>query len=98
MRTYHGVCFGEQAHLERLLRSAERVMIPMPCVLETLREEVHATLAAAQNDESYVRVVVTRGAGPINLDVAAAENPARVIIVLPLRPQPPELYTAGVEV
>ena len=35
-RTYGGVPFAETEHLERLARSAARLMIPMPVSLETL--------------------------------------------------------------
>ena len=41
-RTYGGVPFGQREHLERLERSAERLMIPMPVSLETLSSEVRS--------------------------------------------------------
>ncbi|MBC7174458.1 MAG: aminotransferase class IV [Polyangiaceae bacterium] len=96
MRTYSGKCFAEHEHLERLARSAELVLISMPASLETLSEEIRRTLAAASNDESYVRVVVTRGQGPLTLDPGKARDPLRVIIVSPLPVPPPELYTEGI--
>ncbi len=98
MRTYKGVPFAERAHLERLARSAERVLIPMPVDLDTLSREIGATLEAAANDESYVRVVITRGTGPLSYDPTTARDPLRVVIALPLRPQPPEMYQDGVNV
>ena len=36
-RTYGGVPFAQREHLERLQRSADRLMIAMPVSLETLR-------------------------------------------------------------
>jgi branched-chain amino acid aminotransferase len=98
MRTYGGRPFAEREHLERLGRSAERVLIPMPASLEVLSREIAETLAAADNDESYVRVVVTRGSGPLTYDLTTARDPMRVIIVTPLPPQAPETYEDGVAV
>ncbi len=46
-RTYGGVPFGQREHLERLQRSADRLMISMPVSVETLSSEVAATLEAA---------------------------------------------------
>jgi branched-chain amino acid aminotransferase len=98
MRTYHGVPFGERPHLERLARSCERVLIRMPIDVAAMQREVRSALAEAGAQESYVRVIVSRGAGPIVLDPMSAEHPTRVVIVVPLRAQPDELYTEGVEV
>jgi branched-chain amino acid aminotransferase len=45
-----------------------------------------------------VRIVVTRGAGEIALDPAAADAPRLIVIVKPANPPPPEAYRDGVEV
>ena len=82
-RTYGGIPFAETEHLERLARSAERLMIPMPISLEVLSAEVRATLDAAGEGEWYVRVVVTRGTGPLTYDPSTASGPLRVIIAAP---------------
>lgn len=97
-RTYEGVPFAERAHLERLARSAERLMIPMPITLEALADEVHETLTAAGQGDWYVRVVVTRGTGPLTYDPTTAASPLRVIIVAPLRPYDRALYEQGAAV
>jgi branched-chain amino acid aminotransferase len=70
----------------------------VPWTLDRIREEVTRTLAAAGNEDSYIRIIVTRGSGPLNYDPTTAEDPQVVIIVTPLRPQPPGLYADGVEV
>lgn len=97
-RTYGGVPFAETEHLERLARSAARLMIPMPASLETLTSEVHATLDAAGEGDWYVRVVVTRGTGPLSYDPSTANNPLRVIIAAPVSVPPAEHYRRGVAV
>jgi branched-chain amino acid aminotransferase len=98
MRTYGGIPFAEDEHLTRLRTSAEKIWIPMAFEDALLKEEIRRTLDAAGNEESYVRVVVTRGSGPLTYDPDTARDPLRVIIVTPLSPPPPEVYEEGVAV
>lgn len=95
MRTYGGRPFAQAEHLSRLERSAELLCIELPLSRGELAAEIARTLAAAGNPESYIRVIVTRGAGPIGLDPALAVEPSRVIIVGPQRTYPAELYQRG---
>ena len=96
LRTYGGVPFAVDAHLSRLKRSAEAVAIVLPVDEEAMRREIDEALRAAGNDESYVRVMVTRGEGPLSLDPDTAIRPLRVLIVEPLRPPPREDYERGI--
>jgi len=97
-RTYGGVPFAQREHLERLQRSAGRLMISMPVSVETLSSEVGATLEAAGDGEWYVRVVLTRGTGPLTYDPSTAIEPLRVIIVAPVSVPPAEHYERGIAV
>jgi branched-chain amino acid aminotransferase len=97
-RTYHGVPFAERAHLERLARSAELLMISLPVSLEALSTEIRDTLRAVGRGDWYVRVVITRGSGPLTYDPSTATTPLRVIIVAPLSVPPSEYYERGVAV
>ncbi len=97
-RTYAGIPFAETEHLERLARSAARLMIPMPVSIETLSSEVHATLAAAGEGDWYVRVIVTRGTGPLTYDLTTASSPLRVVIAAPVSVPPAKHYERGVAV
>jgi len=97
-RTYEGVPFAQQEHLERLSRSAERLMIPMPVSLQTLSAEVRATLDAAGEGNWYVRVLITRGMGPLTYDLTTATKPLRVIIVVPVSVPPARYYEQGIAV
>ena len=97
-RTYAGVPFAIREHLERLARSADRLMIRMPVSIEALSEEVMEAIGAAGPGESYVRVVLTRGSGPLTYDPTTATVPLRVIIVAPVSERPRELYEQGAAV
>ncbi len=98
IRTYQGEPFELAAHLTRLKRSAERVFIELPVSLDVLASEVRQGLKAAGNAESYVRVMVTRGSGPMGLDPRLAVEPLRVVVVTPLTVLAPQKYTDGVAV
>lgn len=95
VRTYGGVPFALAEHLERLARSAAQLDIGLPGGVPGIAAAVQATLAAAANDESYVRIIVTRGTGPIHLDPATAEAPRLYVIVTPLALLPPAVYVEG---
>jgi len=97
-RTYGGVPFGQREHLERLQRSADRLMISMPVSVEALSSEVTATLEAAGEGEWYVRVVITRGTGPLTYDPSTATTPLRVIITAPVSLPPADHYERGIAV
>jgi branched-chain amino acid aminotransferase len=94
LRTSGGRPVDLDRHLERLRRSAAGIEIGMPDA-EELDRAIADTLDAAENPESYVRIVVTRGAGPITLDIAAAEKSSLVLIIRPLVMPAAELYESG---
>jgi len=98
IRTYGGRPFALAEHLARLERSAGRVYIDLPVPTSQLAREIDAALAAAANPESYIRLIVTRGSGPLGLDTGFEAKPLRAIIVAPLVPPAPELYDEGIAV
>lgn len=97
-RTYNRVPYKLTEHLARMRRSADRLLISVPWGDAVFREEVDATFEASGYDDAYIRIIVTRGGGPISYDPSSAINPLRVIIAAPLPLPPPEAYTEGVEV
>ena len=97
-RTYDGVPFAEQEHLERLERSADRLLIAMPVAITELAREAREAHAASGNTDSYVRLVITRGSGPLTYDLTTAKDPTRVIIVAPVPTVPASHYRDGVAV
>ncbi len=98
VRTYGGRPFAMDRHLLRMQGSAERIGMELPWSDEKILAEVERTLAAAGNEESYVRIVATRGAGAIGLDTALASDPQMLVIVQPIHLPPPEAYEQGVKV
>jgi len=96
-RAFGGVAFALDEHLDRLERSAAGLLMRTP-PRAAINKAVVDTLAASKLDDAYVRIVVTRGAGEIALDPAAADEPRLIVIVRAPKPPPPEAYRDGVEV
>jgi branched-chain amino acid aminotransferase len=96
LRTYRSVPFALDEHLRRLRRSAERVALALPVDEEVFRDEVERALTGGGNKESYVRIMVTRGSGPLSLDPDTARQPLRVLFVEPVVPPSREAYARGI--
>ncbi|MBK9262429.1 MAG: aminotransferase class IV [Polyangiaceae bacterium] len=98
IRTYGGKPFALDEHVRRLERSSELVGIQLPVEPSVLAAEIERSIFAAGNAECYVRVMITRGTGPLGLDPAHVMRPLRVILVEPLTPLPAAMYRDGVSV
>jgi len=97
LRTYEGALFALEAHLDRLARSAASLKIDLP-PRERLVAGIERTVAAAGNPESYCRVIVTRGSGPLTLDPTTAGRPLTAIVAKEYEPFPDWTYERGVRV
>jgi branched-chain amino acid aminotransferase len=98
LRTYGGAPFALADHLRRLNRSAELIGMEIRHSDAWLVRELARTLRTAQNRDAYIRIVATRGAGPIGLDPSLARDPQILFIVKPLEVPPPSLYRRGARV
>jgi len=84
-------------HLDRLEKSARAIYIEPPD-RATVIEAVRSTVAASGEAEARVRVIVTRGAGPVDIDPATADRPRLVVIAQPLGAPSDAMIEAGVAV
>jgi branched-chain amino acid aminotransferase len=88
-------CFLDK-HLNRLHQSARGIDLVIPYNDSWFREQVDLTLADAANSESYIRIVVTRGVGEVNIDPLSCNSPLVLIYITPAHVYPPELYENGI--
>jgi len=98
IRSYGGKVFRLQQHVRRLFDSALGIRLAIPMSPQEVAEAIVATLKANALDDSYIRVVVTRGTGTLGLDPNRCENPAVFIITDRIALYPEELYRNGLEV
>ena len=98
IRTYGGRPFLLQPHLLRLRRSAERLEIDIDSAVVDIEREVHRTLDEAGNAESAIRIVLTRGRGPIGYSPVGCGPPTVIIHARPCPEIPAAWRREGVDV
>ncbi len=88
-------CFLDE-HLKRLRASAAGIDLKIPYSQDRFIVEVSKTILAAGNSESYIRIVVTRGIGEIDIDPSTCDRPNVVIYVTEGKNYPAEDYSHGI--
>lgn len=89
VRTFNGKLFGLQEHLDRLRQSAQYLYMDVPWSDEHIETEIQATLNQANWEESYVRIVVSRGTEEkISLQPSPQLKPNLLIVISAIDPTP----------
>ncbi|MCZ6513697.1 MAG: aminotransferase class IV [Nitrospinae bacterium] len=96
--THQGRLYFVQEHLKRLRNSARAISLEIPLADDAIIREIEKTVEAAANLESYIRIIVTRGVGEIDIDPESCTRPNVLIFVKPARLYPEENYTHGINV
>ncbi len=91
------LCFLKE-HLQRLRKSAEGLSLVIPKSDEVITDEIHRTLESAGHINSYIRIVVTRGVGEMDLDPVSCEHPNILIYVKEAMEYPRSDYEKGINV
>lgn len=95
IRVYFGKVFLLKEHIERLYESARSIRLEIPITIEQMISTVEETVAANKLDSGYVRLVVTRGAGALGLDIRKTSNPQVIVIADTITLYPQEIYDNG---
>lgn len=98
IRVYHRRVFLLREHIERLYHSARAIRLTIPLSPDEMTQAVHDTVAANGVVDGYVRLVVTRGAGSLGLDIRKTSQPQVIIIADTITLYPEELYEKGLEI
>lgn len=75
IRAYGRGVFRLDDHLARLVTSAKAIGLALPLPVPAIRDVVLGTLRALGRDEAYVRLVATRGEGPLGVDPTTCASP-----------------------
>ena len=98
IRLYSGKVFRLKEHVDRLYESARHIHLEIPMGREQMTEAVLDTVKANHKVDGYIRLVVTRGAGYLGLDISKTSDPQVIVIVDDISLYPPELYDNGMEI
>lgn len=97
IRVYGGKVFLLRDHVDRLYESARAIRLEIPLAPDEMIEAVEQTVAANGIGDGYVRLVITRGAGTLGLDIRRTSNPQVIIIADTITLYAPEIYEQGMK-
>ena len=95
LRTYGGRPFELDRHLRRLRRSIALLGFELGTSDDEIKARIDACLSFARNDESYLRVIVSRGVGDMSYRFERIPSPTFAIYVKPLEVGSETLYEKG---
>ena len=90
-------CFLDE-HLNRLYASASGISLKIPHSPTEIKKQIQITLDSAKNHESYIRIIVTRGVGEVDIDPSSCFNPNIIILVKEIPQISIESYEKGISV
>ena len=96
MRTYSGRPFHLEAHIRRLLNSAQLVGLKCPWDIQEISGIVEETLGRNNNRESSIRLMVT--GGDSDDSITPGDKPRLLVMVTPVKEFPSQWYEKGVKV
>lgn len=97
LRTYGQHIHALAEHLDRLELSGQQIGLQLRWSRDDLTTILYQLLDAGGFEESYLRLMVTRGVGEFGLAPDLSDEQRLIIISRPLRPHPARFWTDGVE-
>lgn len=103
MRTYRAVPFLFAPHMARLRHSASLMALEVPFTNDELAAHIETTTEGfiqhfGAVDETYIRVLLTRGVGGLTYSLDATPTPTLVIIIKPFPVPPERTFSNGIRV
>ena len=93
-----GRIYDLEAHLDRLLRSAERSKLALAGSREEMRDVIVRTAAASGQRDGSIRYWLSSGPGSLELSPAAGAQPGFFVMIFPGLSYPDRWYTEGLRV
>ncbi len=97
IRSYGGLVFKLEEHIDRLFESAHTIMLKIPLTKRELIEVVKQSLRINSLRDAYIRLVVTRGEGDLGLDPRKCVRPTVFVIADRIELYPKKLYEQGLQ-
>jgi len=96
IRFYYRHPFRLVEHLQRLADSCKAIRLELPYTRAQLKKAANEIIAAFPEENGYLRLMVTRGSGPMGLDPAGCKEPSTILIATRLEMIHPELRGDGI--
>jgi branched-chain amino acid aminotransferase len=97
IRIYNGAIFRLASHVARLFESAKGMYLDIGTTPDAVEKLVEETVAINQKRNGYIRLVVTRGDGPLGIDPSTCPKAKIIIIVGDIQIYPQEYYSQGIK-
>ncbi len=95
IRFYNRRVFRLEQHIRRLFASARSILLNIPMTPDEMTEAVCETCRANDLDNGYIRLVITRGTGPMGLSPYKCPKPSVIIIACGIQLYSEEAYRTG---
>ncbi len=97
IRIYGRRAFRLEDHLQRFATGAKALALELPGGIGAVREIVLETARAYGADQAYVRLIATRGDGPLGIDPTHCSKPRLICIVDRIDVHPGHKRSAGLD-
>ncbi len=95
IRFYNGRIFRLEQHIRRLYDSAKSILLTIPMTPEEMTRATCETVRANKLQDGYIRLLVTRGVGPMGLSPFKCPKASVVIIATSISLYSREAYENG---
>jgi len=95
LRFYNGRILKKAAHLDRLQDSAQALRLEVPYSRTAIEGWLSELIDASETENGYIRLIVTRGSGPLGIDPAQCSKGNLVMIADRLSMVSQSIRTAG---
>ena len=90
-------CFLDE-HLKRLFASALGISLEIPISKKHIKHQIYTTLESANNHDTYIRIIITRGEGDMDIDPFSCIKPNIIIFVKDVSKISEDYYINGISV
>jgi branched-chain amino acid aminotransferase len=98
IRIYNGKIFKLKEHILRLYRSARAIALDIGIPDFEMENIVSDAVKVNEKMDGYIRLVVTRGVGPLGIDPFQCKKASIIVIVADIQLYPKEFYEKGIEI
>ena len=98
MRSYNGNVFKLREHVRRLLSASKKVKIKLSYSSLYIARTVKKLLEVNDLADAYVKVIVSRGTGPLGIGISNKYTPSVIMFAENFAPIDEKIYKKGVKV